>query len=35
VTDAIIGRACEVGHHAVLRGGVLGDHTHIADYSKL
>ena len=35
VTDTIIGRSGRVGRNATLRGGVLGDGTSIADYSRL
>ncbi|HET9468514.1 MAG TPA: NDP-sugar synthase [Vicinamibacterales bacterium] len=35
VTNTIIGRACTIGRNAQLRGGVLGDHTSIADYTRL
>jgi NDP-sugar pyrophosphorylase family protein len=35
VTDTIIGRSGQIGSHAQLNGGVLGDRTSIADYSRL
>ena len=35
VTNTILGRACIIGRNAQLRGGVLGDHTSIADYTRL
>ena len=35
VADTIIGRSGTIGRNAQLRGGVLGDHTTIAEYSRL
>jgi NDP-sugar pyrophosphorylase family protein len=35
VTDAIVGRSGRIGRNSILRGGVLGDETYIADYSRL
>ena len=35
VTDTIIGRSGLIGRNATLRGGVLGDTTSIAEYSRL
>ena len=35
VTNTIIGRSGQIGSHAQLNGGVLGDRTSIADYSRL
>jgi mannose-1-phosphate guanylyltransferase len=35
VRNTIIGRSGQIGSHAQLNGGVLGDHTSIADYSRL
>ena len=35
VTDTIIGRSGQIGRNAQLRGGVLGDTTSIAEYSRL
>jgi NDP-sugar pyrophosphorylase family protein len=35
VTDTIIGRSGQIGRNVQLRGGVLGDTTSIADYSRL
>ena len=35
VTDTIIGRQACVDRNAVIRNGVLGDKTHIAEYSRL
>ena len=34
-TDTIIGRSGQIGRNAQLRGGVLGDTTSIAEYSRL
>ena len=35
VTDTIIGRSGDIGRNVQLRGGVLGDTTSIAEYSRL
>jgi mannose-1-phosphate guanylyltransferase len=35
VTDTIIGRSVQIGRNVQLRGGVLGDTTSIAEYSRL
>ena len=35
VADAIIGRNCQIGRNATFSGGVLGDKTEIAEYSRL
>ena len=35
VTDAIIGRAGQIGRSAVIQRAVLGDGTHSAEYSRL
>jgi hypothetical protein len=35
VTNTIIGRSGQIGSQAQLSGGVLGDRTAIADYSRL
>ena len=35
VTDTIIGRAGRIGRNTTLRGGVLGDETSLADYTRL
>ena len=35
VTNTIIGRSGQIGSHTQLNGGVLGDRTSIADYSRL
>ena len=35
VRDAIIGRSCRIGGNASVVGGVLGDKTEIAEYSRL
>jgi NDP-sugar pyrophosphorylase family protein len=35
VSNTIIGRSGTIGRNAQLRGGVLGDHTSIAEYSRL
>ena len=35
VTDTIIGRSGQIGRNVQLRGGVLGDTTSIAEYSRL
>jgi NDP-sugar pyrophosphorylase family protein len=35
VIDTIVGRSGDIGRNAHLRGGVLGDNTRIAEYSRL
>jgi NDP-sugar pyrophosphorylase family protein len=35
LTDTIVGRAGEIGRSTVMHGGVLGDRTSIAEYSRL
>jgi NDP-sugar pyrophosphorylase family protein len=35
IIDTIIGRACQIERNAVIQRGVLGDRTHIAEYSRL
>ena len=35
VADTIVGRSGRIGRNCMLRGGVLGDDTSIADYSRL
>jgi mannose-1-phosphate guanylyltransferase len=35
VSDTIIGRSARIGRNTTLRGGVLGDETSLADYSRL
>jgi hypothetical protein len=35
VTDAIIGRSGQIGRNAQVRGGVFGDTTSVAEYSRL
>jgi NDP-sugar pyrophosphorylase family protein len=35
LVDTIVGRSGDIGPHASLRGGVLGDNTHITEHSRL
>ena len=35
IVDTIVGRSGEIGRNAAIRGGVLGNHTSIAEYSRL